>query len=111
MLYFRFLINYSEEGLGSAPGTCRCILPAGKANATERNRTKGAGAVGGTNSKPGRGGKQLPSTTCGQHIPLMAQLLSKVEPCFFKMSGLPVGPSSSNRPPPCFHGTSLHHLK
>ena len=60
MLYFRFLINYSEEGLGSAPGTCRCILPAGKANATERNRTKGAGAVGGTNSKPGRGGKQLP---------------------------------------------------
>ena len=33
MLYFRFLINYSEEGLGSAPGTCRCILPAGKANA------------------------------------------------------------------------------
>lgn len=48
MLYFRFLINYSEEGLGNALGTCRCILPGGKANATERNRTKGAGAVGGT---------------------------------------------------------------
>lgn len=43
--------------------------------------------------------------------PLMAELLSKVEPCFFKMSGLLVGPSSSNRPPPCFHGTCLHHLK
>lgn len=65
----------------------------------------------GLNSKPRRGGKQLPSTTCGQHIPLMAELLSKVEPCFFKMSGLPVGPSSSNRPPPYFHGTCLHHLK
>ena len=48
MLYFRFLINDSEEGLGSALGTCRCILPGGKANATERNRTKRAGAVGGT---------------------------------------------------------------
>lgn len=26
----------------------------------------------------GGGGKQLPSTSCGQHIPLMAELLSKV---------------------------------
>lgn len=54
ILYFRFLVNYAEEGLGSALGTCRCILPGGKANTVERNRTKGAGAMGGTSSKPGR---------------------------------------------------------
>lgn len=35
-----------------------------------RNRAEGAGAVGETDSNLGREGRQLPSTSCGQHVAL-----------------------------------------
>ena len=110
MLYFRFLINYLEERFRSALGTCRCVPPGGKANATEEEGNKWAGAMGGTDmqTREGKWGSCLLPAVVNMW-PLMDELISEVESCFFKMSGLPVGPSSFNRPPPSFHGTCLHH--